>query len=64
MKISEELEDKIGEAIETAMGRHEPLKNDSVCTCRFRNNMDGDVLFAHRISVVREAVITVIESAS
>lgn len=45
----------IDDAIWLAMGQHEPLKNDSVCTCGVRNNMDGDVLFSHRYSVVSDA---------
>jgi len=56
--------DRIDDAIGTAMGQHEALNNDSVCTCGVRNNMDGDVLFSHRWGTVVDAVHIVLENLS
>lgn len=54
--LTDEQLDVIDDAIETAMGRHEALDGDSICTCGVRNNMDGDVLFSHRVGAVTHAV--------
>lgn len=56
--------DWLDETIENTMGKHEVTKDDRgwpVCTCGARDNMDGDVLFSHRISVVCDAVHGVLE---
>lgn len=54
--MSDELLELIDDAIELAMARHESLNDDSVCTCGQVNNMDGDVLFSHRVAMVSDAV--------
>jgi|GraSoiStandDraft_46_1057282.scaffolds.fasta_scaffold920080_1 hypothetical protein len=48
--------DQIDDAIERVMFSHHPLDNDSRCSCGARNNMDGDVLDAHRMGLVSDAV--------
>lgn len=54
--MDDETLDRIGDAVWSAMASHESLQRDSVCTCGVVNNMDGDVLFSHRVSMVIEAV--------
>lgn len=57
-----DLMGKIDDAIESTMIRHEALCYSSVCTCGVRNNMDGDVLFSHRVGMVSQAVRAVLEN--
>jgi hypothetical protein len=52
------LLDRIDDAIETSMSSHE--ETDDVCSCGVRNNMDGDVLFSHRVGSVIDAVHAVL----
>lgn len=54
--LTDEFVESIEDAIEDAMSQHEPLRNDSVCSCGAKNNMDGDVLFSHRVGAVTTAV--------
>jgi hypothetical protein len=56
MRLTDGQQERIDDAIESAMSAHEPLKGDSVCSCGVRNNMDGDVLFGHRVGTVSAAV--------
>lgn len=52
----DELQDRIDDAMEDVLLAHEPLDNDSRCSCGARNNMDGDVLHGHRLGLLSEAV--------
>ena len=54
--MTDEEEDRLYWAIEKAMHEHDALKNDSVCRCGVRNNMDGDVLASHRAGAMMAAV--------
>jgi len=56
MNLTEVEQDAIDDAIEDAMAQHESQNSDSVCTCGVVNNMDGDVLFSHRVGAVSAAV--------
>lgn len=60
--VTDELLDDIDDVVETAMADHESVRNDSACSCGVRNNMDGDVLFTHRVGVVLAAIRTVLVS--
>lgn len=62
MKLTDAQADLIDDAIEDAMSQHESQNSDSVCTCGVVNNMDGDVLFNHRMNAVSAAVHNVILS--
>ncbi|RIR38472.1 hypothetical protein [Mycobacteroides abscessus] len=56
MQISDELAERIGDAVEDALDKHVP-SNESVCGCGAPNNMDGDVLHGHRHGVITQAVL-------
>lgn len=61
----ESLLDAADDAMEAALLAHRPVDahghdNDEYCYCGGRNNMDGDVMHSHRISVVSEALRTVL----
>lgn len=53
--FSDEFLDRIDDAIEDALLAHAP-HIDSRCSCGAVNNVDGDVLHAHRVGAVSEAV--------
>jgi hypothetical protein len=59
--ISESVLERLDDAIEAVMLGHEPLDNDSRCSCGTRNNMDGDVLHLHRMGLMSDAVRKVLE---
>lgn len=59
MEISDELAERIGDAIEDALYEHVP-STASVCGCGVPNNMDGDVLHGHRHGVITQAVLDVL----
>lgn len=61
MIVPDELSDRLDNAIELAMAHHESVKDDSECSCGVRNNMDGDVLFSHRVGAVQDAVREALE---
>lgn len=54
--VRDRLAESITDAIETILDQHEFIHNTSRCSCGLRNNMDGDVLDLHRISLIGEAV--------
>jgi hypothetical protein len=54
--LTEQQVERLDDAIDTAMLMHESVANDSRCSCGARNNMDGDVLHAHRVGMVTYAV--------
>lgn len=53
--LDESLHDKLVDAVETVLLAHEHIP-DVVCTCGARNNMDGDLLHSHRISLIDNAI--------
>jgi hypothetical protein len=59
--VDESLFDRIDDAIEDVLNGHQPLNNDSQCSCGARNNMDGDVLHGHRLSELSDAVRHVLD---
>lgn len=52
----EPLADTITDAVEDVVNAHEFERNGSVCSCGLRNNLDGDVLYLHRISLIGSAI--------
>lgn len=55
-ELRDRLAESITDAIETILDQHEFTTQSGQCSCGLRNNMDGDVLDLHRISLVGEAV--------
>ena len=62
MHLTDEQCDVVDDAIENALLAHEPVDNDSRCSCGALNNMDGDVLHGHRMGVLTAAVHLAIRS--
>jgi hypothetical protein len=60
MDVNDDLLERVDDAIDDALLAHEALDNDGRCSCGVKNNMDGDVLHAHRFGVVSEAVRNVL----
>lgn len=52
----DELFELIDDAIEDALYAHQPVSHGDKCSCGTVNNMDGDVLPAHWLGVLSEAV--------
>lgn len=59
----DELSEQLTDAVERVLNTHASLDNDSRCSCGARNNMDGDVLDSHRISLVGDAIDSVLAAA-
>lgn len=53
---AEELEIRLADAVEDALGEHDMRDLDAECSCGARNNMDGDVLHGHRSGAISEAI--------
>jgi hypothetical protein len=54
--LRDRLAESITDAIETILDQHEFTTQSGQCSCGLRNNMDGDVLDLHRISLIGETV--------
>lgn len=54
--LRDRLAESITDAIETVLDQHEFMHNTSRCSCGLRNNMDGDLLDLHRVSLIGETV--------
>lgn len=56
MKLTDDQAEIIDDAIEQALNDHDTWANGSQCSCGVKDNMDGDVLFSHRLGVISAAV--------
>lgn len=54
--MDDDLKEKLLDAIERVLFAHDMLDMGAECSCGARNNMDGDVLHAHRMGAFDDAL--------
>lgn len=55
-RIIDTIAETVTDAVESVLDGHDFSTTDSECSCGLRDNMDGDVLILHRISLIGRMV--------